>query len=127
MSARRAPRRLRWRDEDGVYAIELLGLFVLFAVIALLAFQLAAIGGAATMAENAARAGSRAAGLGQDGAAAAIAAVDPGTRDRARVCGAGAEVVSVCIDVPIIIPLIDLDVTTVERSARLPAAGLGRG
>lgn len=128
-----AVRRLRWRADDGVYAIELLGLFVLFALIALFAFQIAAIGGAATMAENAARTGSRASGLGQDPSAAALAAVDPGSRDRTRVGGASCgsasvgEVVTVCIDVPVVIPLIDLDVTTVERSARLPAAGLGRG
>jgi hypothetical protein len=128
-----AGRRLDLRSDDGVYAIEMLGLLVVFVMIAMLGFQIAAIGGAATMAENAARAGSRAAGLGQDPSAAALAAVDPGSRDRTRVGGSTCatpttgEIVSVCIDVPVVIPLIDVDVTTVERSAQLPARGLGRG
>lgn len=113
------------RDDRGVYMIELLGLFPYFAMVAIMAFQLAAIGGAFNMAENAARNGSRMAGLGGSAQTAALAAVDPGMRDRTRVSRSG-ETVTVRIDVPVVIPFIDLDVTTVERSATLPATAIGK-
>lgn len=125
--------RRRLGDDRGVYAIELTGLIPIFALVGLLAFQLASIGGAMSMAENAARAGSRVAGQGGSATAAALDAVDPGLRSRTRVGGATCstpavgERITVCIDVPIVIPLVDIDVTTVRRSATLPARGLGRG
>ncbi len=109
-----------WRHEDGAYAIEMLGMLPWFALAATMAFQLAAIGGALTAAENAARTGSRTAGLGGDAVAASLDALDPGMRDRTAVSQDG-ETVTVRIDVPVVIPLIDLDVTTVERSATLPS------
>lgn len=121
---------MRWdfrrmhRDERGVYVVELLGLFPYFAMVAIMAFQLAAIGGAMNMAENAARNGSRMAGLGGSAQDAALDAVDPGMRGRTTVTPTG-EKVTVRIDVPIVIPFIDLDVTTVERSATLPSTATG--
>lgn len=127
--------RLRhWFHRDrGAYAIELTGLIPIFALAALFAFQLASIGGAMTMAENAARAGSRAAGHGGNAHAVAMGAVDPDMRQHTTVGGSSCssppigETITVCIAVPMVIPLIDLDVTVVERSATLPARGLGRG
>lgn len=113
------------QDERGVYVVELLGLFPYFAMVAFMAFQLAAIGGAMNMAENAARNGSRMAGLGGSAQGAALDAIDPGMRARTTVTPDG-EKVTVRIDVPIVIPFIDLDVTTVERSATLPATSTGR-
>ncbi|CAN5247602.1 hypothetical protein BH23ACT9_BH23ACT9_10720 [soil metagenome] len=124
--------RRRARADDGVYAIELMGLIPLFALAAIFAFQLASIGGAMSMAENAARSGSRATALGGDGRAAALSAVDPGVRDRTTVGGSSCAspvsgtTVTVCISVPMVIPLVDLDVTVVERSATLPPRRLGR-
>lgn len=123
----------RLGGDRGVYTIELVGLIPIFALIGLFAFQLAAIGGAMSMAENAARAGSRVSGQGGNAEAAALGAVDPDMRSRTRVGGAScsapaiSERITVCIDVPIVIPIIDLDITTVERGATLPARGLGRG
>jgi CO/xanthine dehydrogenase FAD-binding subunit len=119
--------------DDGVYSIELTGLLPLFLLITLFAFQLASIGGAMSMAESAARSGSRAAALGGDPRTAALEAVDPGLRDATTVGGNACatpptgQTVTVCIAVPLVIPLIDIDVAVVERSATLPARGLGRG
>ncbi|WP_370325436.1 TadE/TadG family type IV pilus assembly protein [Euzebya sp.] len=112
------------RDERGVYTVELLGILPLFLMVALLAFQLAMVGGAMNMAENAARTGSRMAGMGGDGHAAAMSAVDPDVRDRTSVSGGG-ETITVAIDVPVVIPFIDLDVTTIRRSATLPRTTTG--
>ncbi|HUG85067.1 MAG TPA: hypothetical protein VMM13_10905 [Euzebya sp.] len=119
-----ALRRRLVHDERGVYTVELLGFFPYFAMVVLLAFQLAAIGGAMNMAENAARNGSRMAGVGGDARAAALAAVDPDIRGRTAVSRSG-QTVTVRIDVPIVIPFIDLDVTTIERSATLPSTSFG--
>ncbi len=113
-------RRRRAAQEDGVYSLEILGLLPWAVMVAVLAFQLAAIGGAMSMAENAARTGSRSAGLGGDAIQASLDAVDPGVRDRTSVEQSD-ETVTVWITVPIVIPLIDLDVTTIERSATLPS------
>lgn len=117
-------RRRLAHDERGVYTVELLGLFPYVAMVVLLAFQLAAVGGAMNMAENAARNGSRMAGVGGDARAAALAAVDPDMRGRTTVSRSG-QTVTVRIDVPIVIPFIDLDVTTIERAATLPSTSFG--
>jgi hypothetical protein len=115
-------RRGRRHGDDGVVAIELLGYLPYVVAVALMAVQLAALGGALTAAEHAARAGSRSAGTGGDATAGALQALDPGLRDRARVEAVG-ETVTVEIDVPIAIPLVDLDVATVTRDATLPRTG----
>ncbi|MEE8602157.1 hypothetical protein [Euzebya tangerina] len=111
-------RRLHERDE-GSYIMELLGFLPAFAIVAILAFQLAAIGGAAVAAENAARTGSRAASLGISPRNAAMSALDPDQRRYARVSG-GLGGVTVVLDVPVVIPGIDLNVVTIRRSAHLP-------
>ncbi|MGI9018593.1 MAG: hypothetical protein ACR2HR_16070 [Euzebya sp.] len=116
---RRWLQRLR-TSEQGVYNVELLTLLPWFAMVAILAFQLASIGGAMNMAENAARAGSRQAGMGGSAETAALNAVDPGFRDRTSVTASG-ETVNVAIRVPVVIPFINLDVTTIRRSATLPS------
>ena len=116
MTARRPHRAI---GDDGVIALELLGYLPYVLLVAVVAFQLAAIGGAATAAENAARAGSRAAGTGGDARTGAVEAVDPGLRDRTTVSVSG-ETVTVSIAVPVVVPLIDLDATTVTRDATLP-------
>jgi hypothetical protein len=113
---------LRRSGDGGVIAIELLGYLPYVLAVAVMAFQLAAIGGALTSAEHAARAGSRAAGTGGDATTGALEALDPGLRDRARVEAVG-ETVTVRIDVPVVIPLVDLDVATVSRDATLPRTG----
>ncbi len=119
----RPAQRLRHEDR-GSYTIELLGLLPLFTIIALLAFQLASIGGAMNMAENAARNGSRAAGMGRSAQTVGLDTVDPGMRDRTSISQDG-ETVTVRIDVPIVIPFVDATVTTIERSATLPSTVAG--
>ena len=49
-----------------------------------------------------------------------MASIDPNMEDHTSVSVVGAETVRVQIDVPIIIPFIDLDVATITRSATLP-------
>lgn len=117
--------RVRTRHDDrGSTTLELLGLLPFFAMVAFMALQLAAIGGAMNMAENAARTGSRQAGVGGSARLAALSAVDPGSTSRTSVRVAGEEV-TVSIDVPIVIPFIDLNVVTIERQARLPSTMIG--
>lgn len=117
--------------EEGTVALEALGYLWLFVVVVVMAFQLQAVAGAATNAENAARTGSRVAGRGGNAVAAALDAVHPEMRQSASVGGSGCNgvpttTVTVCIDVPIVIPLMDGSVR-IERSATLPARGLGIG
>ena len=113
--------RARSRDDDrGSILVELIGYFWIFAMVALMALQLASIGGAMNAAENAARNASRAAGMLRDPASAAYSSVDPVMRRRTTVVPQGLERMSVRIDVPVVIPGIDTTVVTIERTAELP-------
>lgn len=106
------------RTERGSASVELLGMFPLLLIAALAAWQLLLVGAAATAAQDAARTGSRAAGLGANGAAQAVGALPGWLRPGATA--SGGQRIALRVRVPIIVPGLTSDALTVTRVAELP-------
>jgi hypothetical protein len=104
-------------------AIELLGVLPLLLLVALAGWQILLAAFTATSAQDAARTGSRAAGIGRDGSSAATDALSPWLRGRAHVTIAhdNPQHVTVKIDVPILVPGLTTNALTVTRTAELPS------
>jgi hypothetical protein len=94
--------RERGGEEDGSASVELVAVLPLLVVACLAAAQLAAVGHAAWSAALAARAGARAAVVGEDAERASRRALPPALRADAEVHDAGE--VTVRVEVPRLIP-----------------------
>jgi hypothetical protein len=117
MSAGRIGRRA---PDAGSASMELLGILPFLLLAALVAWQILLVAFTVTSAENAARAGSRAATRGQDGEEAAIEALSPWLRDDASASLSGTRA-TVHIEVPILFPGLTNEDVNVSRSAELPS------
>ena len=108
-------------DRRGAVSVELVGILPALLLALLIAAQLAAAGHALWSAALAARAGSRAAVVGEDGARAARQALPASLRKQARVDDSDG--VSVAVGVPRLLPMLP----RIEVGARtaLPEAGGG--
>lgn len=107
------------RSERGSATVEVVGMLPYLFMAALLVWEMLLIAAVATSAENAARTGSRSAGLGKDGRAAAIESLSPWMQKgaSARINGERAEVT---VRVPLIVPWVSIEDLTVTRRAELP-------
>jgi hypothetical protein len=98
----------RWRGErkgsEGAASVELIGVLPALLAALLIAAQLAAAGHSLWSAALAARAGSRASIVGEDGAAAARRALPSSLRRRARIDDEDG--VAVTVTVPRLLPLL---------------------
>jgi pilus assembly protein CpaE len=131
MSARRSR---RWRGEDGQATVEFAAMLPYLLFAAILAWQVLLTTSAVNAAENAARAGSRAAGLGLDAEEHAIDALPGWLRPDARAergPGPGCSDdnppitstrVVVCAPVPILFPGFDVGTFAFRRDAEFPAS-----
>lgn len=119
--------------EQGSSSLEFVALLPYLVLAAAFTWQLLVMAATVTSAEGAARAGSRTAGLGRDGEAAAIEALAPWLRDRAVAeagpgpgcdddAGAAGTHVVVCVDVPVLLPGLVLPGLSISRAAELPPA-----
>lgn len=128
---RRATRCCCGPADSGVAAIEYLGLVGFLILAALAGWQLLLAAAVTNAAENAARAGSRAAGMGDAAEPAALDAMDSWLRPIAAVergpnpaCDDdqpdGGTKVVVCIKVPVFLPALTVDSLEVRRFAWLP-------
>ncbi|MPZ86782.1 MAG: pilus assembly protein [Nitriliruptorales bacterium] len=115
MSARR-----RLGEARGAASVEFLGILPYLLLAALLAWQLLLVAASVTAAENAARTGSRAATLGQDGEAAAVEALPTWLQPRADASATGGAQVTVRVRTPILVPQVTAEQLTVSRTAHLP-------
>jgi hypothetical protein len=112
-------RRLR-ASPRGSASTELLGILPFLLLAALAAWQILLVAFTVTSAENAARAGSRAATRGQDGEEAALEALSSWLRDDADASLSGTRA-TVRIEVPILLPGLSNRDISVSRSAELPS------
>ncbi len=109
------------RSDRGSASIELMGVLHYLLLAALLAWQLLLVATTVTAAENAARTGSRAGGLGDNAVAAATDALpDWLSRNATAISAPGSNSVRVSIRVPIIVPGLASDTFVVSRDAHLP-------
>jgi len=106
------------RSQRGSASVELLGMLPLLLIAALAAWQLLLVACTVTATQDAARTGSRAAGLGGNGAAAAVGALPAWLRSGATASGGPR--VDLRVRVPIVLPGLTNDALTVRRSAELP-------
>ena len=104
--------------ERGSASVELLGMLPLLLLAALAAWQLLLVACTVTAAQDAARTGSRAAGLGANGAAQAVGALPAWLRPGASV--SGGQRLEVRVRVPIVLPGFTTDSLTVRGTAELP-------
>jgi hypothetical protein len=107
------------RGQQGTAAIELVGVLPLMLIAALAAWQGLLMTYSATAAQDAARTGSRASGLGRNGEAAAVGAVSSWLRPGVTATSTG-ERMTVHIKVPVVVPGLTFGGLTVSRSAELP-------
>lgn len=106
------------RDERGAAAVEFMAILPYLLIGAILVWQLVMAGAVANAAENAARNGSRVAARGGGGTAAAMDSLPEWLADGARVDGSGLGTeVTVCIDVPVLVPGISIDGLEICRDA----------
>ena len=112
----RAPTR---RGERGTATVELVGFIPFLFLAALAAWQILLVSASATAAQDAARTGSRAAGIGRDGRSAAVSALSGWLRDDARAAVSGTRT-TVTVRVPILVPGLTTSDLTVSRTAELP-------
>lgn len=118
----------RLRDERGQASIEFTGLLPYLLLAAVFGWQVLLITTTINSAENAARAGSRVAGMGGNGDSAATEALPPWLRDH-RVAplpgggcggGGGSTAVTVCLEIPVLFPGVGFDEFQISRSAEFP-------
>jgi hypothetical protein len=107
---------LRWREDDGQAAVELVALLPVLAVVLAAGWQLAVAGHALWAADGAARAAARAAAVGGDARVAARAALPPGLRPGLTVRPGGDGRVAVSARIPRVLGLPSLG--SVSASAR---------
>lgn len=108
------------RGERGSATVELVGMLPWLVMAGLLVWQILLVTFVATSAENAARTGSRAAGLGRDGRAAAVTSLTSWLQDETVIQIDGGRV-AVTVGVPVIVPWVTFDDLTVTRRAELPS------
>jgi TadE-like protein len=125
--------RRAWRGESGQTSLEFVGLIPYLLLIAVACWQFLLASATANAAENAARAGSRAEGLGLNGAERALEALPEwlrGTSDAEVGPGAGCgddggsrpgTRVVVCAPVPILFPGVTLPDFVMRRDAEFPS------
>lgn len=122
----------RLSGERGSTALEFVGILPYLVLAAVFAWQLLLSTSTFNAAENAARAGSRAEGIGQDGAEVALEALPDWLRDAGRAevgpgpgCGddpgGGGTKVVVCVRVPVLWPGVGFDAFSGTRAAELPS------
>jgi hypothetical protein len=124
----------RRRDgERGAASVEFVALLPYLVLAAAFTWQILVLAATVTSAEGAARTGSRSASLGRDGEAAAVEALAPWLRDGAvaetgpgPACddddGSRGTQVVVCVDVPVLLPGLNLPGLSISRAAELPPA-----
>jgi hypothetical protein len=115
MTARR-PRR---RGQRGSASVELLGYMPILMLLLVAAVQLFLGAFTAASAENAARAGARAASKGGPGDLVAMQALQPGLRREADAHQAG-ETMVVSVRVPVVLPPLRGHAPTITRRATMP-------
>ncbi|HVM36021.1 MAG TPA: TadE family protein [Actinomycetota bacterium] len=108
------------RRQDGSASVEVVGMLPWLFMAGLLVWQILLVTFVATSAENAARNGSRAEGLGRDGRAAAVSSLTSWLQDETRIQIDG-ERVTVTVGLPLIVPWVTSDNFTVTRRAELPS------
>ena len=112
---------MRFGDERGQAAVELVALLPVLLVVAGIAWQLALAGHSAAAAASAARAAARAHAVGADERAAAVRML-PGRLERGAVVRVGDDgAVTVRVRVPAV--LVGGTLTTLSRAARFGAPG----
>jgi hypothetical protein len=107
-------------DQRGSTALEFLGILPLLLLAALMAWQLLLVTFTATAAENAARAASRANGVGSDPEDTGMDALPSWLRGDADIDMSG-DTADVTVTVPIVFPGIDTQAWTVTRTADIPS------
>lgn len=110
---------MKARDEKGSAAVELVGMIPWLFLAALVAWQLLMAALTAVSAENAARAGSRAASLGGDAEKAGRNALSSWLRNGATVDVAGTRV-EITVLIPIVVPVFSSDDFAITRTAEIP-------
>lgn len=116
----------RRRADRGSMAVELVAVVPLLVLVTILCVEGFLAASAAGAAQKAARDGARAATLGQDGAAAALASLPGWVRSPRVTTGAAAEpgCAGTCfrveVEVPLVVPGFSTGLVTVARSAELP-------
>lgn len=105
--------------QRGTASLEFVGMVPLLTLAALFAWQLLLFAFTVTAAENAARAGSRAASRGDEAVETALGALPTWLQEDARAQADGTRV-TVTIEVPLVMPNVSTDLVTMSRSAELP-------
>jgi Flp pilus assembly protein TadG len=111
--------RRRCAGEEGQATVELVAALPVLFLMGLIAVQLQLFAATASAAEHAARNASRAVRAGNDPASAAAASLSTGQADRLSVTVSG-ERATVRLEVPDVVPLIDVAGFAVTRSATIP-------
>ncbi len=112
-------RRFRRRGQRGSASVELLGYMPILMLLLVAGIQLFLGAFTAASAENAARAGARAASKGGLGEFAAMRALQPGLRREASTRQDG-ERFEVSVRVPVVLPPLQGHAPTITRSATMP-------
>ncbi len=105
--------------QSGSATVEVVGLLPWLFLAAFAAWQILLVAFSATAAENAARTGSRAEGLGMDGERAAEAALPSQLRRDTKIEVNGATT-TITVEVPIIVPGLSTRALTITKHAELP-------
>jgi hypothetical protein len=113
-------RRFRRRGQRGSASVELLGYMPILMLLLVAAVQLFLGAFTAASAENAARAGARAASKGGPAELVAMQALQPGLRREASARRVGLERVVVSVRVPVVLPPMRGHAPTITRSATMP-------
>jgi hypothetical protein len=110
----------RLTHSSGQATVELVTLIPFLFLAALLVWEILLLTFVATSAENAARNGSRAETVGDDGGEVAVESLTSWLQDDADVTISGTRV-TVSIEAPVIIPGLSTDSFLISRSAELPS------
>lgn len=112
--------RLKSSGQRGSASLEVIGMLPYLLLAALFAWQVLVAGYIAVNTENAARNGSRIAGRGGNGSAAAVESLAPIVRDNATASVDG-ERATVTVEIPIVLPQITSENFAITRTATLPS------
>lgn len=107
------------RNERGTVTVELVGILPWLFILAFAVWQILLIAYTANAAENAARSGSRAEGMGKEGVEAAQESLPSWLREGSRIEIDGERAI-VRLKVPVIVPAITIDSLSIVRDAELP-------